>query len=269
MPSGALKRWNRPTGMRRLPHFASSLLGSALLCSLLPATLAANGINEGGEWVYQLYTGGSQLGISRVVSTMIRDGELETKNNVWFELIRGVQRLGVTLNARTVYRWPEGRPLKYEMTFAAGRVPAIFTGVFSEKDSTIRVKTGPEEYMRQIALEGDEYILDDSFILDHYLVMLATLNLDETTEVHFLVPQRVQQEARVFGMQLRPRGVEEFVVGAEEWKGLRLEAFTDTGLKMNFWLDPEDRILLRWTVPSQTTEVVLSKDTAPPDEAAN
>lgn len=79
------------------------------------------------------------------------------------------------------------------------------------------------------------------------------------SEVHFVVPQLVQQSPRVFGMRLKPRGVQRFIVGDEEWEGLKIESVGDTGLRMDFWIDPEDRTLLRWTVPSQMTEVVLSR----------
>ena len=79
------------------------------------------------------------------------------------------------------------------------------------------------------------------------------------SEIHFVVPQLAQQSPRVFGMRLKPRGVQKFIVGDEEWAGLKLESVGDTGLRMDFWIDPEDRTLLRWTVPSQFTEVVLSR----------
>jgi hypothetical protein len=35
---------------------------------------------------------------------------------------------------------------------------------------------------------------------------------------------------------------------------------------MDFWIDPEDRTLLRWTVPSQFTEVILSRESEEPTE---
>ncbi len=246
--------------LKRVIGLSANPLGWILLSSLLSASLAAKGLSEGGEWLYDLYMGGSQVGTSRVASRMIGEARLETTNKIRFMLTRGAQSFEVSLTARTVYRWPEGRPLNYEMTFVGGRVPTLITVTFDEKESTIRVKTGPQEFTKQIPLEGDEYVLDSSFLLDHYLVMLASIPLDKGSEVHFVVPQLAQQSPRVFEMRLKPRGVQKFTVGDEEWEGLRIESVGDTGLRMDFWIDPEDRTLLRWTVPSQFTEAVLSRD---------
>jgi hypothetical protein len=237
-----------------------------LLCSFFSPALGAADLSEGGEWLFELYMEGTRVGSSRVVSKMIDDDTLETTNKIRFLITRGSQNIEVTLNARTLYQWPDGRPLNYEATFVAGRVPTLIKGTFDDNESSIRIKMGPQEFTKHIPLEGDEYLLDDNFLLDHYLVMLASIPIDQITEVHFVVPQLARQFPRVFGMRLKPRGLKKFFVNEQEWEGFKLEAFGDTGLKMDFWIDPEDRTLLRWTVPSQFTEVILSRESEEPTE---
>lgn len=243
-----------------------NLLAWVLWCSFFSPASAASDLSEGGEWLFELYIEGARVGTSRVISKMIDDETLETTNSIRFLLARGPQTFEVSLNARTVYRWPDGRPLEYEATFVAGRVPTLIRASFDDYESSIRLKTGPQEFTKQIPLEGDEFLLDDNFLLDHYLVMLASIPLDETSEVHFVVPQLAQQFPRVFGMRLKPRGIQKFFVNEQEWEGLKLESIGDTGLRMEFWINPEDHTLLRWTVPSQFTEVILSRHGEAPTE---
>jgi len=215
---------------------------------------------EGGSWKYDIFMGGKRVGTSRITSSAVGADRLETTSELHFELVRGVQKIGVDIAARTIYSWPGGKPLQYELTLSSGRVPAIFSGSFKDGEAVIQMKSGPQKFEDRIQIQGNEYLLDNNFLIEHYLVMLAGIRLekDQTHEIRFIVPQIAQRFPRVFHMQLRSLGSE-----GTQWRNrkrnlLRWESIDDAGLKMDFWLDPEDRSLVRWVVPSQMTEMILA-----------
>jgi hypothetical protein len=108
--------------------------------------------------------------------------------------------------------------------------------------------------------KGDEYVLDNNFMVDHYMVMLAAAapGEGESVTIRFITPQIVSRMPRIGSAVLNYGGMETVKIESAERSALKILGSFDDGLRMNFWLDPNNRTLLRWTVPAQQADVILS-----------
>jgi hypothetical protein len=222
---------------------------------------AARGIDQGGEWKYDLHMGGNRIGTCTITSSPARDGVLETRTMVKFGMVQAGQSIDITLDGKTTYAWPGGHPRSYAVKIASSVNPETsITAQFEGKQSTVTLDIAGKKFPTTLETQGDEYLLDNNFLVDHYSVMLASLNLaeGENQVVRFIVPQIISRMSKALTMTISRVGVETVKIGSAERKALKFLGQGDSGMKMEFWLDPEDRTLLRWTVPAQQSDVVLS-----------
>ncbi len=233
----------------------------SVLALLSCSTGFAGGIQDGGEWKYDLIMGGNRMGACTVTSTPVQNGVLETRADIKIELTQAGQTVKSTLNGRTTYGWPGGHPSTYELKITASAGPGVsFTAQFGEGQSTVTMDAAGQKVPAKLDTQGDEYVLDNNFLVDHYMVMLATAAPEEgeSVTVRFITPQIVSRMPRILSTILNYGGMEPVKLGNVEHNALKILATSEGGLQMNFWLDPDDRTLLRWTVPAQQTEVILS-----------
>ncbi|MBN2321204.1 MAG: transglutaminase family protein [Acidobacteria bacterium] len=221
----------------------------------------AGGIQDGGEWTYDLIMGGNRMGRCMVTSTPVQNGVLETRANIKIELIQAGQTVRSSLSGRTTYEWPGGHPSSYDLKITASAGPEVsFAAQFGEGQSTVTMDVAGQRSPSTLDTLGDEYVLDNNFLVDQYMVMLAAAAPGEgdSVTVRFITPQIVSKIPKVLSMVIDYAEKETVKLGTTERDALKLTSKGDTGLQMYFWIDPDDRTLLRWTVPAQQTEVILS-----------
>ncbi len=221
----------------------------------------AGGIQGGGEWKYDLIMGGNRMGTCIVTSVLVENGTLETRAEIKIEITQSGQTIRSSLNGRTTYGWPGGYPSSYELKITASVGPEVsYTAQFGEGQSTVTMDVSGQKIPATLDTLGDEYILDNNFLIDHYMVMLAAAAPEEgeSVTVRFITPQIVSRMPRILTTILNYGEMESVKLGSKERIALKILATAEGGLQMNFWIDPDDRTLLRWTVPSQQTDVVLS-----------
>jgi hypothetical protein len=222
---------------------------------------AARGIDQGGEWEYDLHMGGNRIGTCTITRSPARDGVLDTRTLVKFGIAQAGQNIDVTLDGKTTYAWPGGHPRSYAVKITSSVSPETsITAQFENKQSTVTLDIAGKKFPTTLETQGDEYLLDNNFLVDHYAVMIASLNLAEGEKqvVRFIVPQIISRMPKALNMTVSRAGAETVKIGSTERKALKFLGQDDSGTKMEFWLDPEDHTLLRWTVPAQQSDVVLS-----------
>jgi hypothetical protein len=232
----------------------------ALVFAVCPAS-SEGSIDKGGTWNYDLYMGGGKIGTCAVTAVPVRDGTLETRAQVRFELTQAGQTIRVALDGHTTYAWPGGHPRSYDVTIKASEGPeSSIAATFGAAGSTVTVDIAGQKFPITVPTQGDEYLLDNNFLVDHYMVLLSSLSPPEGggLSAKFIVPQIVARIPKVMSITLSRAGIEAVRLGSVERKALKLAGRSDSGLEMEFWIDPDDRTLLRWIVPSQQSEVVLS-----------
>ena len=247
--------------MNRIGFWITGFFFFCLTSSVFCPGAVAGGIDQGGEWRYDLYMGGDRVGTCTVSSTPASDGILETRANVRFGINQAGQTIQLNVAGHTTYAWPSGHARTAEAKITSSASPEVSTTAkFGEKESTVTLEIAGQKFPTTLATKGDEYVLDNNFPMDQYMAMLSSVNPpeDEELTIHFVVPQVVSRVPKTLTMTLKCSGVETVKLGGVERKALKLSGQIKGAGAMVFWLDPDDRTLLRWTIPSQQTEVVLS-----------
>jgi hypothetical protein len=243
--------------MNRLGGLIAGIMFFLPLC--LVST--ARGIDQGGEWKYDLHMAGNRIGTCTITRSPVRDGILEARTLVKFAIMQAGQNIDVTLDGSTTYTWPGGHPRSYAVKLTSSVNPETsITAQFEGKQSTVSLDIAGKKFPTTLETQGDEYLLDNNFIVDHYAVMLASLNLAEGEKqaVRFIVPQIISRMPKALTMTISRAGSETIKLGNTDRKATKFLGQDDSGMKMEFWLDPEDRTLLSWTVPAQQSDVMLS-----------
>jgi transglutaminase-like putative cysteine protease len=221
----------------------------------------AGGIDHGGEWKYDLHMGSDTVGTCTITRSPVQNGILETRTLVKIAIKQAGQNIDVTLDGKTTYTWTGGLPRSYTVKITSSASPeTTITAQFEDKQTIVTTDIAGKQFPTTLETKGNEFLLDNNFLVDHYAIMLASLKLaeGEKKDVRFIVPQIVSRIPKVLTTTVSNAGAETVRLGNTERKALKFLSQDNAGMKMEFWLDPEDRTLLRWKVPSQQTDLMLS-----------
>ncbi|MFB3042193.1 MAG: transglutaminase family protein, partial [Candidatus Poribacteria bacterium] len=189
-----------------------------------------------------------------------RDADIEVQTTVLFNLGQGdldqeIKLVGNTrLNAQTFL------PIEYHLsTYINGFTQSTIDTQFENHIATQVIAAGGHHFNNQIELPKPTYIADNNFRVDHYNIVLGQYDFEKrgTQFFYILVPLAVPQLPEAVELALTWVEQDQINIGNTVYQTDRFEAQTG-GTKMEFWYAQESKQIVKWTIPSQETVVILS-----------
>ncbi|MDZ7372603.1 MAG: transglutaminase-like domain-containing protein [candidate division KSB1 bacterium] len=216
---------------------------------------------------YRIRMLGEDIGSASYQTKVIADSFV-TRSSIAFRLKQAGQAVEVTLRGALASHKVSLLPLYYHLTVYAQQQEQATIEVAFRRDSAFAVirAAGLGEKKIALGLEKGTFLLDNNFCLDHYQLLLwhfHQLHVD-SARYPFLVPQILVQYPQTFHLRMAKAGQDTVSLpGGKAVTCHKLEAITDSGLRMSFWVRPEDGFLLRWAVPAQYAEALYDSSWTP------
>jgi hypothetical protein len=216
--------------------------------------------NSSDAETYVLRLLGQDVGTARYEANFDADS-LRTRSLVSFRLRQGDQVTELELRGELVSETASFLPRRYHLVMQANGEEQATIRVAMRADSAVASvrAAGLGEHTLRIPLERNTFLLDNNFCLDHYQLLLWHFHRSgcDSSRYPFLVPQILLRTPQVFHLTLRKGGMDTLSLSGEPKVSCRkIEATSDAGPSMQFWVRETDGLLLRWTVPAQFAEAL-------------
>lgn len=243
--------------MRRLPFIIQLILLS------LSLSVRADRV------YYQIKMSGNPVGyISYEVKTA--EDDLSMHTTVLFNIGQSELNQKVKLAADTRLDSETQLPIEYQLsTYINGFTQSTVETKFEEDTATQQIVAGGQNFDNEISLPDSTYLVDDNFRIDHYNILLGQFDFRKrgTQSFNILTPLAIPRQPKTVELRLTWTGGEMVTVGETTYQTDWLQA-DNSGLAMDFWYDRQTRRIVKWDIPSQSTEIVLSDDSVLPKQDA-
>ncbi|MCZ6676122.1 MAG: transglutaminase-like domain-containing protein [Candidatus Poribacteria bacterium] len=221
------------------------------------------------EMVYQIKMSGRAVGYTRY--ELVDEGEsVMIQTTVRFTLGQGEFDQEIKLIADTRLNAQTLLPVAYHLsTYINGFTQSTIDTQFEENVAKQEILAGGQTFDNEIELPTPTYIADSNFRVDHYNVVLGQYDFKQAgaQSFHTLTPLETPQSPAAVPLTLTWKGGEQITVGNTTYQTDWLEASIN-GTAMEFWYDREAGRIVKWTIPSQESEVLLADDSLLPTTAA-
>lgn len=161
-------------------------------------------------------------------------------------------------------------PIEYQLsTYINGFTQSTVETTFEGDTATQRIVAGGQNFDNELSLPAPTYLVDDNFRIDHYNILLGQFDFRKrgTQSFNILTPLAIPRQPKTVELRLTWTGGEKLTVGEETYQTDWLQGY-NSGLAMDFWYDRQTRRIVKWDIPSQSTEIVLADDSVLPRQDA-
>ena len=218
---------------------------------------------------YQIRMSGNPVGY---ISYEERSGadDLTMQTTVLFNIGQSELNQRVKFVADTRLNSQTQLPIEYQLsTYINGFTQSTVETTFEDDTATQRIVAGGQNFDNELSLPTPTYLVDDNFRIDHYNILLGQFDFRKrgTQSFNILTPLAIPRQPKTVELRLTWTGGEKLTVGEETYQTDWLQGY-NSGLAMDFWYDRQARRIVKWDIPSQSTEIVLSDDSVLPRQDA-
>ena len=218
---------------------------------------------------YQIRMSGNPVGYISYEERSDAD-DLTMQTTVLFNIGQSELNQKVKFVADTRLNSQTRLPIEYQLsTYINGFTQSTVETTFEGDTATQRIVAGGQNFDNELSLPAPTYLVDDNFRIDHYNILLGQFDFRKrgTQSFNILTPLAIPRQPKTVELRLTWTGGEKLTVGEETYQTDWLQGY-NSGLAMDFWYDRQTRRIVKWDIPSQSTEIVLADDSVLPRQDA-